>query len=229
MVKDEADPLLRQLKHKRPTRRLAALQKLVAGKPEHIDDVLMEALRDESWLVRQAALNALARIDPNRSVTPILAALQGMEPGASSSPPRSLSADEILRLGLWRFREAHPIEAFTAAVTEPGPMRPAYAQALGELGDPRALEPLRQTLSDESAGSGTRAAAAEALGKLGSQSAISDLIPLMDDESRSVRHEAVHALARLGGEEARQALLQKVKSRGRGSWTARRALRTLDN
>jgi len=78
--------------------------------------------------------------------------------------------------------------------------------ALGELGDPRAIEPLMKRLDDSDWF--VRSAACGALGELGDPRAIEPLIKRLDDSVFSVRREACAALGKLGGQKAMEALIK---------------------
>jgi len=69
------------------------------------------------------------------------------------------------------------------------------ARALGELEDPRAVEPLIAALKDESFS--VRKAAAEALGKIGDTRAVEPLSAALKDKDSDVRKAAAEALVSL--------------------------------
>ena len=75
-------------------------------------------------------------------------------------------------------------------------IREEAARALGEMRDPRVIDPLVQALQDESRP--VREEAARSLGKVGGNLAIPPLIAAMRDDRRSVRESAVQAMANLG-------------------------------
>ena len=75
-------------------------------------------------------------------------------------------------------------------------MRKAAAQALGNIADPRAVEPLINTLKDEDLY--VRKAAAQALGNTADPRAVEPLINTLKDEDLSVREAAADALIMLG-------------------------------
>ena len=79
-------------------------------------------------------------------------------------------------------------------------VRNAAAKALGNIGDPRAIDSLIATLSDKAAF--VRYAAAEALGKIGDQRAVDPLIEAAKDEDDFVRKSAVTALGEIGDRRA---------------------------
>jgi HEAT repeat protein len=76
-------------------------------------------------------------------------------------------------------------------------VREAAAEALGRLGDRRAVEPLIRVMGGDWADD-VRRAAIEALGKLGDARAVKPLIKALGDEDQLIRENAAKALARLG-------------------------------
>ncbi|MBS7281565.1 MAG: HEAT repeat domain-containing protein [Candidatus Freyarchaeota archaeon] len=84
-------------------------------------------------------------------------------------------------------------------------LRKEVVQALGMIGDPRAVEPLIQTLKDEP---GLRKEVVQALGMIGDPRAVEPLIQTLKDENREVREAAAIALARIGDERAVEPLIQ---------------------
>jgi HEAT repeat protein len=75
-------------------------------------------------------------------------------------------------------------------------VRKEAAQALGEIGDTQAVEPLIATLKDENRD--VRRAAAEMLGKIGDVRAVEPLITAIKDSARGVCQAAIEALDKLG-------------------------------
>jgi len=82
-------------------------------------------------------------------------------------------------------------------------------EALGEIGDERAVEPLIQALKDENWH--VRWDAAEALGEIGDERAVEPLIQALKDEDRRFRLEALEALGEIGDERAVEPLIQALK------------------
>ena len=78
------------------------------------------------------------------------------------------------------------------------------AEALGKLGDQRAVEPLIACLKEKAVG---RIYAAEALGKFGDQRAVEPLIACLKDEDLRVRRQAAQALGVLGDKQAAAPLI----------------------
>lgn len=78
--------------------------------------------------------------------------------------------------------------------------------ALGELGDPRGFDLLKEAL--ESGNNLLVTAAISSLGELGDSRAVALLTPFATDEDWQVRHRLAQALGRLGGDQARATLQQ---------------------
>jgi HEAT repeat protein len=79
--------------------------------------------------------------------------------------------------------------------------------ALGELGDPRGFELLKEALNSNNILLQT--AAIGSFGELGDKQAIPLLIPFAEDRDWQVRYRLIQALGKLGGEEA-QATISKL-------------------
>ena len=75
---------------------------------------------------------------------------------------------------------------------------------LGELGDPRSFELLKEALTTEI--DLVQTAAISSLGELGDRQAISLLVPYATNSDWQIRYRVVHALNRLGGTEAHSTL-----------------------
>jgi HEAT repeat protein len=216
--------LIETLRRGRKRDKIGAARTLSSlDRTEEIEQALLDAARDESWTVRQTALESLARISPQISPERLTKVLDS----TSKSESATLSADQLLTSGLWRFSSLHPVETVIQGLQEQPPLRPALANALGLMGDARAVEPLSELLSDANTRVGAREAAAEALGRIGDAGALRPLITALDDPSWSVRRAAVSALAELG-EVTRKDLLEAAESPGRKGRGARRAIRRLN-
>ena len=92
------------------------------------------------------------------------------------------------------------------------------ARALGEIKDPRAVEPLIAALGDER--SDVRQAAAEALGKIKDPRAVEPLIAALGDERSDMRQAAAKALGAIGDARAMEPLIAALKD---AEWRVREA------
>jgi len=90
------------------------------------------------------------------------------------------------------------------------------AEALGKIGDPRAVDPLIVALQDEA--SGVRGNAATALGMIGDPRAVDPLIVALQDEDSDVRWHAATALSMIGDLRTVEPLITAL---GNADWNVR--------
>ena len=215
----EFEQLSGWLSRRRWPHRAAAAAALRDVDDERADEALLNALEDKSFVVAQVALRSLVSRDATRELGPILAAFRRRAGVERTGPP---DLRELVEYGIWAVPSADAAptlvdalrsgERFAEEEWRSRLNRTLAIDALGQLGDVRAVEQLTREL--ESANEPTRRAAAEALGKLRTMDAVRPLRKALRDESAWVRHKAIDALAAVGGEEARLALFE-VRRRGR--------------
>lgn len=75
---------------------------------------------------------------------------------------------------------------------------------LGEMGEPKGIELLKEALNSDN--DLVRTSAVSALGELGNPEAVPTLVTLVEDEDWQIRYRLVQALGRLGGEQAQATL-----------------------
>jgi len=110
-----------------------------------------------------------------------------------------------------------PVSGYIAALGgRPWKTRWQAAQALGELQDGRAVDPLVKALVDNN--QWVRIVAAEALGQLGDRSAVIALIQALEDESIWVRRACVVALGQIGDEQAVAPLMERLLDPPDSQW-----------
>jgi HEAT repeat protein len=172
---------------------------------------LAACLTDPHYLVRLEAAKALDKL----GWTPETPAVRGLylvakrewsmlvEQGPDAVPPlterlgddqadiRRQAREILVRLG--QKAVAPLLEVLSSADPE---ARKGAASALGEIGDPRALEKLCVALGDED--KAVRREVALALGRLKDASAVQPLIRLLDDKDAIVRENAAWALKETG-------------------------------
>jgi len=170
-------------------------------------------LGDEDAGVRRRATEALGRLGDGRAVRPLIAALRDRDKEVRRAVTKSLK---------W-FDEAIP-SLTTALGNDNRDIRQVAAEALGQLGNARAVEPLVAALQEEldwgmrraviralgliwglkevidlgDEDADVRCRAAEALGRLGDERAVEPLIASRQDPDTKVRKEAIRALKRIG-------------------------------
>lgn len=170
-----------------------------------VENALLNALRDRSFIVRISAARSLARVKPQLPAETVVSALH---PGEEA--PTSLSAEEIIKHGLWHLPGIRATETLASALDDASEVdRAIYLHALGETGDRDAVPILIRHLDD--AQEGARQSAAHSLGRLRDPVALEALAKHLDDPDKLVRREVVEALAKIG-EAARQTLEQAAMS-----------------
>jgi HEAT repeat protein len=146
-------------------------------------DPLIVALKDEDIKVREAAAEALGEIRDSRAIDPLITLLKDKSIHAPKA--KSIKLDDP-NLSTW-LEEDEGIS-----------VRKAAAEALGKLGDSRAVEPLIVVLQNEDDEFWQiRQWAAWALGEVGDARAVGPLISALND-NMNIRDTATVALLRIG-------------------------------
>jgi len=199
-------------------RRRMVAELSAAASPEAIAPLLI-AVGDESWAVRQAAVDALARFAPAALLPALEAALRDDDDagtrnaameiyvrlGSSATGPLlalASDADEEVRLFacvmLGSTKEEAAVPGLVAALSDPDTnVRHAAATSLGQIGSRAAVPRLVEALQGEP---WLQYPALHALGEIGDPLAAPALVELLDDEL--LRGPALDALARLAGRDA---------------------------
>jgi len=169
---------------------------------KHMVAPLVTALLDNDWSVRTAAAESLGLTKDPAAVEPLMTLVEtsGPRPGQTRLP----SYDVLYSGG----PSSTPADA---SIVEDA--RVNAAEALGEIRDQSALEPLLAALDDASAS--VAAAAAHALGKLKNPRALEPLLTALDHESIDVATAAARALGDLGDPAAGPALLALLPEGGK--------------
>jgi len=177
---------------------------------------LIAAMGDKYWGMRLAAAASLGKIGDTRAVRPLIAALKDehwrvrlaaavaldnlrWQPDSDETEAQYQAAkrnwDRCVEIG------APSVEVLIAALEDKHSDKYAFvregaAEALGKIGDIRAMEPLISALKDEY--EYIRLAAASALGHIGDAQAVEPVISGLKDEHRLVREAVVGALSNIG-------------------------------
>ena len=181
------EPLLPVALNNKPQVRLAvaeALGKLGNGKAIKM---LLAMLGDSDWKVRAAAAHSVSQIKIAESKNPTLIDNYGLSEGVMSSSPLGESGKSALET-------LTPLIALMRDGNEN--VRAAAAEALGDIGEAAAVEPLCKGLKDLS--DKVRAASAGALGKLKDHQAFEPLIGALNDWYSTVCNAAALSLVQLG-------------------------------
>lgn len=148
--------------------------------------------------------------DPGKTIADLLEALHEFYP--TQTAHKKTDGDDVLRrYSDLALRTNDIVDLANLPVTDKllsGPdarVRYCAVRALGQLGDPRAVEPLIELLSAPD--SSTHDAAADALGELGDPRAVEPLIKLLSGRGSNTRNAVASALGRLGDPRAIEPLL----------------------
>lgn len=188
-----------------------AVQALGASMAVESIDVLIAALADPEAKVRIAAAGGLGIPSPRArpAVGPLVKALADPEVGV-----REAAAGAFASIGgeIPLPEAVPPLLAMLDA--EETNLRTVAASALGQVGDPRAVEPLSKRLADDT-DAGVRAIAAGALGAVGPEAAdaMEVLVAALGDSDAMVVSTAASALSSLGplAASAEEALRRALK------------------
>jgi HEAT repeat protein len=210
-----------------------ALRKIAS--PGTVDPVIA-ALRDGDFKVRGRAARVLGKIGDPRAVEPLIDAFRTHRGVAHEEASRALAMIGtpaaqalVLLLGDEDASIASDAEKLLVAIGAPaveplvaglqftaqqhkyyGDVRERAADALAEIGDPRAVEALGVALQDKGHRF-VRISAAYALGKIGNARAVEPLITALGDNENAVSAFAADALVALG-EPAVEPLMTVFKS-----------------
>ena len=133
--------------------------------------------------------------------------------------------DTIIALGKLGTPAVKPL--ITGLKSSDVSVRCGCAEALGKIGDTRAVEPLIKKLKDRQEyvvresyktiySQSVRASCAQALGDIGDRRAVEPLIKMLTDRDPSHREAAMWALAKIGDERAIEPLIERVNDRYHG-------------
>jgi len=158
---------------------------------------LLTAIEDEDWWVRSRASDALAAIGGPKVMDAVLELIRDENENVRRS------AIEILN----QTKDERAVKHLMEAVNdEDWWVRERAADALGEIGDREAVATLVAMLNGDVR---SIPAAIRALGKLGGDDVATKLLPMLEHAEKSIRVEAVNALAKL----ADQSMATEIKTR----------------
>ncbi len=173
--------------------------------PKVAFEMLKPLVKDPNPRVRYAAVSQLDTIGKQDLATS-LELLRDRLLNDSEVDVKAAAADAIGGLKLTEaFEDLHQLYRQTSEWL----IEFSIIATLGELGDPRGFELLKEALASDTGL--VKMAAISSLGELGDPRAISLLIPLASDPDWQVRYRLVQALGRLGGSQA-HSTLEKLAS-----------------
>ena len=182
---------------------------------------LIRALVDPAPSIRESAAKALGMIGDARATGHLIRAL-GDEWEVHRAAVKALEgigtpAVEALLRNLEFLKTIRPVYPRNGVMG-------GVIEALGGIGDRRAVEPLMEALKDES--SLVREKAAAALGRIGDKRAVDPLIHALTDEDRDVRSRAAWALGQIGDTRAVKPLVKGLTDKN--YWTRQQVALALD-
>ena len=230
--KSDPKPLIEAIKSEYPEIRIFAAKELAKIKNPSVIDVLIDATSDKQEEVRIEVIQTLGEIGDERAVNPLVYTL-----GDESLVVREKSARALGKLG-----RPEAVEALISALNSNTNLTIvcAIAEALGQIEDARAVEPLMTFLNhkesiirectaaslgnlrDSRAVKSLIAAlndeqervrwyAADSLGKIRDPACVDSLIKLLSDTSARVRESAVTALGQIGNQQAIESLIKALQ------------------
>lgn len=167
----------------------------IAGQKDIVNDLveigepavepLINLLKDEKWRVRYISAETLGEIGDSKAVEPLIDSLNDENNGV-----RSNSIIALVEIG------KPSVEPLIDILDDNNwHMKWQAAEALGEIGDKKAIQPLIKILNNENPW--VRKTAANALGSLGDECAVKPLRALLDDNDSDVREAAAKAITKL--------------------------------
>jgi len=166
------------------------------GDPKAID-ALAEALYDIDYFVRQSAAWALGKIGDPQAIEPLSKLIKngGAKIYTASGDATNISAGELSESLIEEGMKYHDVQI-------------RAIQALGELRNEKAVEPLINEFNDEEPQ--IRCAIALALGNIKSKKAVPALLEKINDAYWYVRRDCAIALGEIGDLMAMDALIEKL-------------------
>jgi HEAT repeat protein len=157
---------------------------------ENSVESLIAALNDKEWPVRKNAVTSLGQIGDERALKPILKSLEDEDTDVKR---QSIHALEKMKKSAFKplLKKLYDVNWQNRAMA---------AEALGRIGDKRAVEPLSKALSNSRVRDENRyvrGKAAEALGRIGSAKAVPYLEKALNEKYIFVRKRAQEALDRI--------------------------------
>jgi HEAT repeat protein len=194
------EELMKRLNIREPTEE--DIEALVRSMLEDVEEVEDEAEESEV-MARSVAASALAKIDEEQAIKPIINALFEKDSIVRASAAKALGV----------MKSPKAVEPLIKALSDSdSKVRANAAKALGRIGDERAIEPLIDTLNDRDIA--VRASAARALGSLGNERAIEPLIEAFyNEEDEMVRRDIISALSGYRDERVLDIMIQCLKDK----------------
>ncbi len=191
----DAAAALEILRHGEEHARRRVVAELAGSERREAIAPLLVAVGDESWAVRQAAVEGLARLTPDALLPTLEAALRDGDDAGS----RNAAMEIYVRLG-----ESAVQPLLTLATDSDEEVRLFACVMLGSIKNEAAVPGLVAALADPD--TNVRHAAATSLGQIGSQAAVPRLVEALRGEPW-LQYPALHALGEIADPRAAPALV----------------------
>lgn len=170
--------------------------------PEIAFEMIQPLITDDNPRIRYAAVSQLDSLG-KQDLDKTLSLLRDRISNDSEVDVKAAAADVI---GALKITEAFEDLRQLYQSNSDWLIQVSIVATLGEFGDPRGFDLLKEALNSDN--SLIRTAAISALGELGNSEALPLLLPLATDEDWQIRYRLAQALGHLGGEAAQQTLRQ---------------------
>ena len=174
--------------------RIRGLNQLRQIEPKLAFEMVKPKIIDNNTRVRYAAVSQLDTLGKEDKT----AALELLRDRLFNDPEADVQAAAADAIGGLKLTEAFDDLANVYHQTQEWLVQFSIIAALGELGDTRGLELLKEALDSDN--NLLQTAAIGSLGELGEASAVDWLIPFADSQDWQIRYRLAQALGRLGGE-----------------------------
>ena len=195
------DPLIKALKDKDTGVRVATARALGELKSQKAVEPLIEALKDQDPEVRMYVASSLGFLKAQKAVEPLIELLKDENETVVNSAVISLGqlkdprATEPICEVMSRYANVHPGTILTVSYNNPGnpeisdspDILGGAVTALGEIGDPRAIDPLLGLIADKELGPSV----AYTLGSFKSEYVFGKITKLLDSKNTITRTNAV--------------------------------------
>ena len=179
--------------------RLRAVNQIRELEPHIAFELVQIAINDRNARVRYSAVSQMDTLG-GQNLSTALTVLRRL----LNDPEPDVQAAAADCLGALKLTEAFVDLQQLYHATSEWLVKFSIVATLGELGDPRSFELLKEALTTEI--DLVQTAAISSLGELGDKQAISLLVPYATNSDWQIRYRVVHALNRLGGTEAHSTL-----------------------
>ncbi len=198
------DSVKKQLESEDLGDRLRGVNEIRQLEPAIGFELIQSAITDENARVRYSAVSqfdTLGTQDLDKSLNLLRGLLQDPEADVKAAAADCLGGLKLVAA----FDDLQQLYQSTGDWI----IKLSVVAALGELGEPRGFEVLKQALSEDN--DLVRTAAISSMGELGNTEAVSILAPYASDSDWQIRYRVAQALNRLGTDEAKPILESLAK------------------